>query len=140
MDQVPRDPRRSNQTISNAITQIQLPQNDGRYMKLRNGSQSGILKSPTDIQSIFHMAQSNSPRRRHMAMDAAKNLGTLSKKQSLHLAMLLGRNSSKHAWEWLIASLTPEHIADSIYMEHIIKKYFAKSEIAILNLGLKLRD
>jgi len=132
----PTNPRARAQTHS----QVQRLRNGSVPVNRRNRSQPAFLRSPTDIQLIFKMAQSRATGSRQKAIETAKNLGSLTDEQSLHLAMLLGRSSSKQAWEWVLASLTAQRVADSTYMEYVISKWFPKSETGILNLGYRLKE
>jgi len=132
----PTNPRARAQSHS----QVQRLRNGSVPVNRRNRSQPALRRSPTDIQLIFKMAQSSATGRRQKAIETAKNLGSLTDEQSLHLAMLLGRSSSKQAWEWVLASLTAQRVADSTYMEHVISKWFPKSETAILNLSGRLKE
>jgi len=75
-----------------------------------------------------------------MSIDVALRMGSLTNQQSLHLASLLSKNSSKQSWVWLVTSLTPQRVVDSQYMEQVFQLYFPKSEIAILQLSAKLKD
>jgi len=97
-------------------------------------------KSFVDLQKIFQMAQSSEQRVRQRAIEAAKNLATLSNEQSEHLAVVLARSSRKQAWDWVIASLTPQRTADLKYIERVVIKNFTTAEIPLLQLSHKLND
>jgi len=99
-----------------------------------------IPKSFIDLQKIFQMAQSSEQRVRQRAIEAAKNLATLSNEQSEHLAVVLARSSRKQAWDWVIASLTPQRTADLKYIERVVIKNFPMAEIPLLQLSHKLND